>query len=142
MSGERGDEKGKRATAHHDSGRHGTSRPEAVESCRPFAATSKKQPEASAGAKNNTPLHTTCSRKFDMKHTTPTISESSFTLRSDGWFHVENEGVHPQREGRRRAGSGGVASRNSIGASPRDNLARARFSSTQPKARFRLWVVA
>ena len=43
------------------------------------------------GAEDNTRQTTTCSRKFEMKHTTPTISESSFTLRADGWFHLENE---------------------------------------------------
>jgi hypothetical protein len=33
-----------------------------------------------------------------MKNTTPSISESSFTLRADGWFHLENEGVHPNEK--------------------------------------------
>jgi hypothetical protein len=33
-----------------------------------------------------------------MKNTAPTISESSFTLRADGWFDIENEGVHPNEE--------------------------------------------
>ncbi|HUD47536.1 MAG TPA: phage protease [Candidatus Baltobacteraceae bacterium] len=33
-----------------------------------------------------------------MKNTTSTISETSFTLPADGWFHIENKGVHPNEK--------------------------------------------
>jgi len=63
----------------------------------PRGRSSRRHP---LGAKNNTRHTTTCSRKFEMKNTTPTISESSINLRADGWFHIENEGVHPNRKAR------------------------------------------
>jgi hypothetical protein len=64
MSDERGDEKGKeprRAMTQQDR----RVRARGLQSGQPLAATSKKQPEASAGAKDNTRSNTTCSRKFE-----------------------------------------------------------------------------
>ena len=93
MSDERGDEKGKRARRTMTQEDMETSRLEAVECRRPLAATRQEQPEA----KDKTRHITTCSRKFDMKPTSPSISESSFMLPADGWIHIEMKEFIPTR---------------------------------------------
>ena len=69
---------------------------------------------------------TTHYKKFDTKNTTSTISETSFTLPADGWFHIENKGVHPNE----KAGVVPVLDGKASGASSivrRGRAARQRF---------------